>query len=140
MSANYEITTLVEREAHMNIALTAGNLVRSIRLPLTLAGFCLFIFYLILDKILSLETFRSVLSERHNFDLLSKIINFMFILSMAALVLGMLSYILSQVLPRGRRSSLKIGVPTIVAADSAIRSTPNKTPSKKPKAPSAEGL
>jgi hypothetical protein len=98
----------------MNVTASLANLVRKVRTPLTLAGFCLLVLYLVLKQVLSLPAFKTALNGAAVYALLDKIITYMFVTSIIALVGGLGSYVLSQILPRPRTSKLIVGKAIIV--------------------------
>jgi hypothetical protein len=91
-----------------------SNIVRTIKTPLTLAGFCMLIFYLVVKQMLPL---LSPQSSEASFYLLNKMLNYVFALSITSILLGISSYVLAKVLPQPRRSHLQIADPRVESKD-----------------------
>ena len=78
-----------------------GNIIERVRTPLALAGLMVVLLYALYSQILKMDVFSKV-SSRSTFVLIDRILLYVFILAILAVVLGGFGYFLSK-----RRSKSK---------------------------------
>jgi hypothetical protein len=79
-----------------------GGVLNRIKTPLTLAGLALMIFYGIVNKLLSLKIYPQ-LTQSAGASLLTRLLDYAFILAIVALVLGVASFLVTQFVPSLRK-------------------------------------
>ncbi len=73
--------------------------IRNFRAPLSITALCLLIFYLIVRQILELGVFSQI-SQVGTSDFLNKLLTYIFWLSIAGLVFGLILYALPYIIPK----------------------------------------
>jgi len=71
------------------------KIVEKVKTPLSITGLSLMVMYLIIEKVLELDIYDNVGSE-NTFKIISKVINYVFVVAIVSLILGVLAYILSK--------------------------------------------
>lgn len=84
----------------------AGGILNRIKTPLTLGGLALLVFYGIVSKLLDLKIFPQ-LAVPSSAALLSRLLTYTFVLAITAVVLGIASYVISQVTRPAGKPKLK---------------------------------
>ena len=79
-----------------------AGVLNGIRTPLTLAGLALLVFYGIVSKLLDMKIYPQ-LAQSSTAALLSRLLEYTFVVAIVALILGVASYLATQFVPPLRR-------------------------------------
>lgn len=71
------------------------KIVERVKTPLSITGISLMIMYLIIKKILDLDIYENVGAE-NTFKIIDKIINYVFVVAVISLLLGITTYLISR--------------------------------------------
>jgi hypothetical protein len=71
------------------------KIVERVKTPLSITGIALMVMYLVIKKVLDLDIYDNVGAE-NTFTIIDKIINYVFIVSIVSLLLGITAYLISK--------------------------------------------